>query len=351
MTGRIRDEGVIVGSLAPGSANLLTDVSGVTVGHLSLDAGDVKTGVTVVVPASGSLFREKLPAAVHVINGFGKSVGLVQIEELGTLETPIVLTNTLSVGDCFRGLVEVMLESDSAIGRETCTVNPVVMECNDGYLNDIRGLHVIPDHVRQALERADRSFALGGVGAGMGMSCYQLKGGIGSASRMVEIEAERYTVGVLVLSNFGELADLIVDGGKIGSAWASRNLPEPNREQGSIIVIIATDAPMTARQLKRLCKRASVGIARTGGYMAHGSGEISLAFSTAYRIPHDDRALLTMSFVSDHWANQFFRAVTESVEEAVLDSMWCAQTVLGRDEHIRESLPQIVKYMEWGFTK
>ncbi len=337
---RARDLGITIGIMPTGTRNTIGDVPGVRVGHVTLDDGAVKTGVTALIPGDGNLFRMKFPAAVHVINGFGKSAGLVQIEELGTLETPVVLTNTLSVGDCLRGLVEVMLESDGEIGLSTGTVNPVVCECNDGYLNDIRGLHVRPDHVRQALSLASSDFPMGDVGAGKGMSCYQLKGGIGSSSRTVESEGGRFAVGVMVLSNFGEKRDLLVDGIKVGRAIEGMEKSGGPGEQGSIISIIATDAPMTSRQLKRLCKRASVGIVRTGAYIGNGSGEIALAFSTGYRVPHDGSALLPLSAISDNEANLFFRAVVEATEESILDSMLCSSSVTGRDGHVRRSLAE-----------
>ncbi|MDD4836153.1 MAG: S58 family peptidase [Synergistales bacterium] len=338
MTSRIRDLGIEIGRMPTGPENTICDVQGVKVGHVTIDEGSIKTGVTAVIPGEGNPFREKFIAACHVINGFGKSAGLIQIEELGTLETPIVLTNTLSVGDCLRGLVQHMLHVDEGIGSSTGTVNSVVCECNDGYLNDIRALKVEPSHVREAIESASARFEMGDVGAGKGMSCYQLKGGIGSASRAVESGGKNYTVGALVLSNFGEMEDLMVDGVKAGREIHRALYPERLREQGSVIVVLATDAPMTSRQLKRLCKRASVGIVRTGAYIGHGSGEIAIAFSTSCRVPHDSSCHVHLSPVSDDDANRFFRAVVEATEESVLDSMVCSSSVEGRDGHIRRSL-------------
>lgn len=338
MTSRIRDLGIQIGRIKTGPQNTICDVKGVKVGHVTLDEERTKTGVTAVIPGEGNPFRDKFVAACHVINGFGKSVGLIQIEELGTLETPILLTNTLSVGDCLRGLVQHMLHVDSGIGSSTGTVNSVVCECNDGYLNDIRALKVEPRHAQEAIDSASVRFDMGDVGAGKGMSCYQLKGGIGSSSREVESGGETYTVGALVLSNFGEMEDLVVDGIKAGRGIYGAMNPERLREQGSVIVVLATDAPMTSRQLKRLCKRASVGIVRTGAYIGHGSGEIAIAFSTSCRVPHDSSGHLPLSPVSDDDANRFFRAVVEATEESVLDSMVCSSTVDGRDGHIRRSL-------------
>ena len=199
-----------------GKRNLITDVAGITVGHCTLADGDVQTGVTVLLPHQGDLFHDRCPAAVHVINGFGKSAGLVQVQELGYLETPLILTNTLSVGTAFTACVRYMLARNDQIGRAESTVNPVILECNDGYLNDIRGLHVTEDHVFAALDAADTTFALGAVGAGRGMSCYHLKGGIGSASRVFEIGGQTYTVGALAMTFFCWLIDLTITGERIG---------------------------------------------------------------------------------------------------------------------------------------
>ncbi|EFC91396.1 peptidase S58 DmpA [Dethiosulfovibrio peptidovorans DSM 11002] len=342
---RAREMGIEIGFMPTGAKNSIGDVQGVSVGHVTLDDGPVKTGVTAIIPGSGNTFRHKFPAGCHVINGFGKSVGLVQIEELGTLETPIVLTNTLSVGDCVRGLVDEMLATDEGIGDTTGTVNSVVCECNDGFLNDIRGLNVKPRHVGEAVRSASPNFSMGDVGAGKGMSCYQLKGGIGSSSRLVELDGARYTVGVLVLSNFGEMKDLSIDGVKVGKAIFREAPPERLKEQGSIIAVVATDAPMTSRQLKRLCKRASVGIVRTGAYIGNGSGEIALAFSTAYRVPHEGVEPVEISPVSDSLANRFFRAVVEATEESVIDSMLLSSPVEGREGRKRRSLAEFEEHI------
>ena len=243
-----------------GKRNLITDVAGITVGHCTLADGDVQTGVTALLPHQGDLFHDRCPAAVHVINGFGKSAGLVQVQELGYLETPLILTNTLSVGTAFTACVRYMLARNDQIGRAESTVNPVILECNDGYLNDIRGLHVTEDHVFAALDAADTAFALGAVGAGRGMSCYHLKGGIGSASRVFEIGGQTYTLGALAMTNFGSLIDLTIAGERIGKKLAA----EPEDAKGSCIMVLATDAPLSSRQLSRVARRAQSGLARTG---------------------------------------------------------------------------------------
>lgn len=336
-------KGLQTGILPKGDLNSIADVKGVTVGHVTLAEGSARTGVTAVLPHEGNLFREKVMAASHVINGFGKSAGLIQIEELGTIETPIILTNTLSVGDASRGLVKYMLEGNEDIGRTTGTVNPVVCECNDGFLNDIRALHVKPEHVSLAIEGASSDFAQGDVGAGKGMSCYKLKGGIGSSSRVAEIEGIQFTVGTLVLSNFGKMTDLTIDGIKAGEMIYKVAPPFEDNNPGSIIVIIATDAPLSERQLKRLCKRASVGICRTGSYIENGSGEIALAFTTANRIDHySQEAAISIKMFNDEMIDPLFRAVIEATEESILNSMICASPVTGRDGHFRRSLAEFI---------
>ncbi len=337
-----RDLGLEIGCLPPGPLNAITDVAGVAVGQVTLSKGPVQTGVTAILPHDGSLFREKFPAAVQVLNGFGKSTGFVQVEELGTLETPLLLTNTLSVGTASDALVRYMLEQNPEIGATTGTVNPVVLECNDGaWLNDIRGQHVTADHVEEALAAAPGAFSQGAVGAGTGMSAYGLKGGIGSASRAVSISGQDFTLGTLVLSNMGRLSDLTVKGNHIGPLIAERmkqnNVPA---EQGSIIVILASDAPLSDRQLRRLAARAGAGIARTGSHFGSGSGDIALAFSTAQRIPHarPKDALLQFDQLHEDGLDLLFRAVIESTEEAILNSMLYAEPTLGREGRSRTSL-------------
>ncbi|MEA4952231.1 MAG: P1 family peptidase [Aminobacteriaceae bacterium] len=336
---RITDYGIKPGILPRGPRNAITDVEGVRVGHCTLADGPVQTGVTAVLPHGGNLFREKLLAACHVINGFGKSAGLVQVEEMGTLETPVILTNTFAVGAASEALVRYMLADNPDIGRETGTVNPVVCECNDGFLNDIRGFAVREEHVLRALASASEDFEEGAVGAGRGMSCHQLKGGIGTASRILEAEGASFTLGVLVLSNYGQLEDLRVDGRHIGPAIGK--IHPPQDEQGSIIAVIATDIPLTERQLRRVARRATVGITRTGAFIGSGSGEIALAFTTANRFRHHETApLVTLSMLNENHINLAFRAAAEATEEAVLNSMAGAEPVSGRDGHIRHSLAE-----------
>lgn len=336
---RIRDAGITIGTHPTGPRNSIADVDGVTVGHVTLDDGRAKTGVTAILPAPGNVFRSKLLCGAVVFNGYGKYVGLVQIEELGTLESPIVLTNTLAIGDAVRGLVEERLAADPGIGREAGTFNPVVLECNDGVLNDLRALPVRPEHVRDAIARAAPDFEQGAVGAGTGMSAYQLKGGIGSASRTAVVFGRTYTLGGLVLTNMGRLQDLIVDGRPIGRRLAAaRDAAPPQPDKGSIVLVVATDAPLSSRQLKRLARRCLVGISRTGSHLGHGSGEVALAFSTAHRVPHDADALLSFDFLPDGQLDLLFEPLVELVEEAILDSMFLAADTVGRDGNRRDSL-------------
>lgn len=330
--------GLTVGRGTPGPRNLISDVPGVTVGHVTIrDGANVNTGVTAVLPHGGDLFRDKVLAASVVINGFGKTIGLVQVEELGTVETPILLTNTLSVGTAATALVKYMLARNGDIGRTTGTVNPLVCECNDGFLNDIRGLHVREEHIFQAIAAAGPDFAEGAVGAGTGMCCLGLKGGVGSASRVVELEGRPYTVGALVLSNFGGPGRLIIDGRQVGREIQGRSAGEQDR--GSIIMLLATDIPLSERQLKRLCRRAGAGLARTGSYYGSGSGDIAIAFTTANRVPHDSpRAFVEMRMMSDDHIDPVLALSAEAVEEAIVSSLYHAETTTGRDGHVRRGL-------------
>lgn len=334
--------GFSVGRLPHGPLNKISDVPGVTVGHCTLADGPVQTGVTALLPHPGDIFHDKVMAASHVINGFGKTTGLVQIDELGTLETPILFTNTLSVGTASTALVRYMLERCPDICETTGSVNPVVCECNDSGLNDIRGLHVTEEHVFAALADCRADFAEGAVGAGRGMRCHGLKGGIGSASRCVELDGRLYTIGALVLSNHALFEDLMVAGTPVRTLLDER-VP-PHEDKGSIITVLATDIPLSERQLRRLCRRALVGLSRTGSYCGNGSGEIVLAFTTANRVPHyAEKQLLTFGMVQDDAINPLFRAVAECVEESVLSSLLHAETVTGKGGRTVRSLAELLR--------
>jgi len=341
---KIRDYGITIGQMPPGKRNAITDVPGVQVGHVTLDKGNLRTGVTAILPHPGNLFKEKVIGAAQVINGFGKTVGTVQINELGTMETPIILTNTLSVGTAADALTDFMLNMNPDIGKTTGTVNPVVGECNDMLLNDIRAKGVRKEHVFQAIENAGETFAEGAVGAGTGMVSFGLKGGVGSSSRIINASFGTYTLGVLVLSNFGRMEDFTLAGEpagpKIQSFLEDRNQKQETvQEKGSIMMIVGTDLPVSHRQLKRIIKRAGAGIARTGSFYGNGSGDIAIGFSTANRIRHGQKGnLQTITCISDDDMDYAFHAVAEATEEAVLNAMVAAETTIGYDGRVIFSL-------------
>lgn len=331
---------ISIGSLKKGKRNLITDVKGVKVGHVTLNDGKIKTGVTAVLPHEGNIFKEKVMASSCVINGFGKSMGILQIEELGTIETPIIMTNTLSVGTAATGLVKYMLEQNEDIGSTTGTVNCVVTECNDGRLNDIRGLHVKEEHVYEAIKNASEDFEEGAVGSGTGMVCFSIKGGIGSSSRIVELDNKEYTLGAIVMSNFGSLKDLTISGDKAGERIYSQ---QQEKDKGSIIMIIATDIPLSERQLKRVSKRAVIGLGRTGSYLGNGSGDICISFTTANIIKHySDTNIVSMKMLDDEAIDKVFRAAAEAVEESIISSMYHAETTVGINGNTRKALKDLL---------
>lgn len=342
---RIRDYGIEIGRLKTGPLNSITDVEGVTVGHVTLSKGNMQTGVTAILPHQDNIFKEKLISSSHVINGFGKTAGTIQINELGTIETPIILTNTLSVGMASNALIDYMLGHNPEIGRTTGTVNPVVAECNDMYLNDVRAKFVKHEHVLEAIDNASIHFEEGAVGAGTGMLCYSLKGGIGSSSRLIELEHTTYTMGVLVLTNFGILSDLIIDNKPIGKE-VKKGLIESYKEEdkGSIIIIVATDLPVSERQLNRILKRAITGLSRTGSIITNGSGEIVIGFSTATKIPHEKpNHHLSIQTIHEEDIDVAFRAIGEAVEEAILNSLITAEEKVGRDGNKRPALKDLIQ--------
>ncbi|MGP4108142.1 DmpA family aminopeptidase [Virgibacillus sp. L01] len=322
--------------LPKGSTNCITDVGGVLVGHVTLyeklnEQDTVCTGVTAILPHAGNIFSNKIRAASSVINGYGKTAGLVQVEELGLLESPIMLTNTLSVGSVWQGTLQYMLNENKEIGDSTSSLNIVVGECNDSYLNSIRLQSVKAEHAIQAIESANsKPVEEGAVGAGKGMVCFGYKGGIGTASRL----AEAYTVGCLVLSNFGKRDDAL-----FADLGSSVKLDTPD---GSIMMVIATDAPLYDRQLKRLAKRCAAGLGRTGSHIDNGSGDIAIAFSTANTYDHNATVELeSMSFIRDDHPimNKLFQAVIEVTEEAVISSLKNAETTEGRSGRLVEKAP------------
>ncbi len=323
---RIREYGICVGKMPCGPLNKITDVSGVRVGHCTVRDASHNTGVTVILPTDDNIAVRKFVAASHVHNGYGKTVGTVQIDELGTLETPIALTNTLNVGIVADALLGYMIERCRQDNIRVYSLNPVVGECNDSLLNTITDRAVSADHVRRAIESAEADFAEGDVGAGTGTQCYGLKGGIGSASRIVELNGKNYTLGVLVQSNYGATEDLRIDGRPVGQEILDR-VNGAEWDKGSIMVILACDIPLTARQLKRVIKRCSVGIARLGSYIGHGSGEVFIGFSTANVIPSSGSDIMPISCIRENKIDLLFRAAGEATEEAILNSMVCADEI------------------------
>jgi D-aminopeptidase len=340
---RARDLGVEIGVLKPGALNGITDVAGVSVGHATLHRGDsVRTGVTAILPHPGNLFQEKVPAAIFVGNGFGKLMGVTQIEELGNLESPILLTNTLNVPRVADALIDYML---ALPGNEAVrSVNAVVGETNDGFLNDIRGRHVGRDEVFAALKNAKSGIVEEGcVGAGTGTVCFGWKGGIGSSSRVLPPSAGGYVVGVLVQTNFGGV--LTINGAPVGrelGKFAMKDALPYSAGDGSCMIIVATDAPLDARNLKRLAARAMWGLARTGGYAANGSGDYVIAFSTATenRVAHQPKARVqTLLALANDETSPLFLAAVEATEEAIINSLFMAATTRGMAGRVVEALP------------
>ena len=340
--------GIIIGRHPAGRLNAITDVKGVRVGHATLSSGrgklvvgkgPVRTGMTAVIPAGGDLWRSKLVAGGFVLNGNGEATGLMWLLESGILETPIALTNTLSVGTVHKALVDWMLERHPAIGVTDDTLAPLVFECDDSSLNDIRGQHVKARHVFAALKSASSGPVVeGAVGAGTGMMTYEFKGGIGTASRRLAKKNGGYTVGVLLNANHGRRPTLRVKGVPVGEEI--RDLMPGKFQDGSIVIIVATDAPLESRQLCRLARRAMLGLARTGAVAMHGSGDVAIAFSTANRIPHyPKRPTFRLEVLSDFFIDPLFEAAAEATEEAVLNAMLAAKTTVGRDGYAAYALP------------
>ncbi|MCE2488629.1 MAG: P1 family peptidase [Anaerolineae bacterium] len=337
---RLRDLGVDPGRLPPGQHNAITDVPDVRVGHTTLISGEgplregvgpLRTGVTAVLPHGGNIYRDKVAAAVYSFNGYGKVMGFEQIRERGSLETPVLLTSNLSVARAGDALMSYMLRQNPDIALTAGTVNCVVGECNDGMLSDARGRHIRPEHVFAAIESASGGqVAEGNVGGGTGTTCYQFKGGIGTASRRPGDGG--YTVGALVQANHGKREELMVLGVPVGLALADEDMPRHN--PGSIMIVLATDAPLDGLQLTRLARRAALGLARTGTVSHDQSGDFIIAFATASRIPHEPQDLLLQSpRLHDRSAtlDSFFLATVEAVEEAILNALLAAETMTGRD--------------------
>jgi D-aminopeptidase len=398
---RARDLGIEIGSMLPGAYNAITDVPGVRVGHVTIvegagalrpEGGPFRTGATAVLPHEGDLFHNKVHGVIHSINGFGEVTNQQQVDELGVIEGPIVLTNTTNVPRVQDAVIQWMLERHPEMGTTTWTVSPVVAECSDFYLNDIRGRRVGYPEVRQAIESAQGGeVAEGSVGAGTGMTCFGFKGGVGTASRVLPAEFGRFAVGVLVVSNFGYREMLRVDGVPVGRELRNWQGPQPDGPRnpadaqlrvgerpaggaaakdeggatsgatsgaksgaksgaddgaggdgGSIVMVLATDAPVTARQLRRLAVRCGAGLAHIGSFYGNNSGDFVIAFSTANKVLHVPPLMVVQAeqVAEDGPAiSALFRACFEATEEAILNSLLRATTVVGRDDHVRHALP------------
>lgn len=338
-TYEIEDFGIKIGKLPKGSFNKISDVEGVKVGHSTVDTEENKTGVTILLPHGKNPFTNKVRAASHIINGFGKSTGLVQLNELGTIETPIALTNTLNIGLVHDALVDYMIDECEIDNIDLKSVNPIVCECNDSGLNNIRKRVVIKENVFEAIKNAKKNFQEGDVGGGKGMTCHDLKGGIGSSSRILKIGEDEYTLGALVQSNHGLIDDLTVNGKNMGKEISKKIKKTKEKDEGSIITIIATDIPLSSRQLKRICKRALVGLSRLGSYIGHGSGEVVIAFTTANIINESVKEdFIEMKVLYEEKIDIVFRAVAETVEESILKALLNADSVEGYKGNLKESL-------------
>lgn len=348
----IRELGIKVGRLPTGDKNCITDVNGVRVGHVTLHHPLRQsteewacTGVTAILPHGGNIFREKVVASSHVFNGFGKTTGLVQLNELGRLESPIMLTNTFGVPAVTQGTLEHLLEESPEIGETTGTVNIVVGECNDSYLNSIRQLPVLPLHAKEAIDKAStKKSEEGAVGAGTGMVCFGFKGGIGTSSRVIQLEntEEMYKIGCLVLSNFGTTEDFLTYNRYVKNKEQKDLEATDSNTDGSIIMVLATDAPLNERQLNRVARRCGIGLGRTGSHMSHGSGDIVIAFSTAQTISHltDNQQESFLQLREDKEVmNTLFNAAAEATEEAILNSLTSACTTTGRKGRTVKELP------------
>ncbi|MDH5603747.1 MAG: P1 family peptidase [Cyclobacteriaceae bacterium] len=339
---RPRELGIKIGVLTPGPLNSITDVKGVKVGHYTLNEGeDIHTGITAILPHPGNIFQQKVPAAIHVGNGFGKLAGSTQVIELGNIETPILLTNTLNVGRMIEAVVEYTLQLPG--NEEVGSVNAVVGETNDGYLNDIRGMHLTKEHAVTAIRSAKEGpVKEGNVGAGTGTVCFGFKGGIGTSSRKLPGDLGGYTVGVLVQTNFGGVLtiDGVPVGEELGQYYLSKQLEQ--KADGSCMIVIATDAPLEARNLQRLAKRAMLGLGRTGGIASNGSGDYVIAFSTAEHLFEEyssDRVTTGGEVLRNDNISPLFMAVIEATEEAIINSLFAAETMTGREGHTIQQLP------------
>jgi D-aminopeptidase len=344
---RLRDLGIQLGRFKPGRYNAITDVGRILVGHSTINRdtpqGPARTGVTAIMPNDRNVFMDRVMGGGFVLNGAGELSGLHQVLEWGVIETPIILTNTMSVGTCGEAVVNYMMEKYPEIGGRQDVIIPLVGECDDSWLNDVSGRHVKAEHVYEAISNARSGPVMeGNVGAGTGMITCDFKGGIGTSSRRLHTSQGGFSVGVLVMSNFGVMEDLRVDGAPLGRELARRFEQENRRvnNYGSIIAVVATNAPLLPHQLTRLAKRVALGIGRVGSYAAHNSGEIILAFSTSNNVPREgDRRVFRMKVLMDHNMNHLYPAAIEATEEAILNALCAATEMRGLKDRYCPALP------------
>jgi D-aminopeptidase len=349
---RARELGIPLGRFKTGRYNAITDVEGVLVGHSTIIKGEgplrpghgpVRTGVTAILPNRGNIFMERMNGGGFVLNGAGEVAGMTQLMEWGLIETPILLTNTMAVGAVSDGVARHMVEQYPGIGDEHDVIIPVVGECDDSYLNDISGRHVRAEHVFEAIRNASSGpVAEGNVGGGTGMLTCDFKGGIGTASRKLPEALGGYTLGVLVMSNFGKMHNLRVGGLPVGEVLVEKfkNMPKRGQTYGSIIAVVATDAPLLSHQINRLCKRVALGIGRVGSYAAHGSGEIVVGFSTANIIPRRTQKMVyKLKILLDQRLDPLYEAMMEATEEAILNAMCMATSMKGVNDNFVPALP------------
>ena len=339
---RARDYGIEIGIFEPGALNSITDVKGVAVGHTTLIEGDsIRTGVTAIVPHQKNIFQNKIPAAIYIANGFGKLMGYSQVKELGNIETPIVLTNTLSVAEAASALISYTLEQED--NKNVRSVNPVVGETNDGYLNDIRGMHIQKSHVLSAIKNANsEEVTEGNIGAGTGTISFGFKGGIGTSSRVLPTSLGGYTVGVLVQSNFGGVLE--INGAPIGKALQQFSFQDHvfNNADGSCMIVVITNAPLDSRNLERVAKRAIMGLAKTGGIASNGSGDYVIALSVSEEnfIPYSPKSNTYRPLLLNNQAmSPIFLATIEATEEAIINSLFAAETLQGQKGRVISKLP------------
>ncbi len=333
------------GDFKKGKRNLITDVKGIKVGHVTITRNGLNTGVTAIIPAEDNIFDKKIVAGAHIINGFAKCAGVIQIGELGNIETPVIMTSTLSLGTAMVALSKYGVERSPWLKEDGMTISPLVLECNDAYLSDTYSFPITEEDVFEALNNVDEHFEEGDVGAGRGMSAYSLKGGIGSASRIVEIDGKEYTLGCILNSNFGTFDDLTLQGKRVRN-FVDEEI-EKTVDKGSIVILIATDIPMNSTQLDRVSRRAQSSIAKTGSYSAHNSGEIVVSLSTTNRVDaRSKNGIYSQGYLNPQYMDIIFKATVEMVEEAIISSMVHANEVSG-NSNTRRALKDIINLDEF----